>query len=133
MALGALFLVVLSAFLHAAWNAAAKGSGAPAPFVFLADLTALIVLVPAFFFFDLSDLTPEVWVMVLLTGAIHGGIFITYVLALLLAQIVVRWNIIWSVLGVAAAFVPFANFFLDRKFKKMQKEREEAAGIQVIS
>lgn len=67
------------------------------------------------------------------TGAIHGGIFITYVLALLLAQIVVRWNIIWSVLGVAAAFVPFANFFLDRKFKKMQKEREEAAGIQVVS
>jgi hypothetical protein len=47
MALGALFLVVLSAFLHAAWNAAAKGSGAPAAFVFLADLTALVVLMPS--------------------------------------------------------------------------------------
>ena len=65
MALGALFLVVLSAFLHAAWNAAAKGSGAPAPFVFLADLAALVVLIPAFFFFRLADLTPEVWLMVL--------------------------------------------------------------------
>ncbi len=72
MALGALFLVVLSAFLHAAWNAAAKGSGAPAAFVFLADLAALVILIPAFFFFSLADLTPEVWLMVLLTGAIHG-------------------------------------------------------------
>jgi len=66
-------------------------------------------------------------------GAIHGGIFVTYVLALVPAQIVVRWNIIWSLLGIAAAFVPFANFFLDRKFKTMQKEREESAGIQVVS
>ncbi len=53
MALGALFLVVLSAFLHAAWNAAAKGSGAPAPFIFLADLAgardpaAGVLLLPA--------------------------------------------------------------------------------------
>ncbi|MFC7366276.1 MULTISPECIES: DUF3817 domain-containing protein [Bhargavaea] len=68
-----------------------------------------------------------------IVGAIHGGIFVTYLLALLLAQIVVRWNIIWSVLGIAAAFVPFANFVLDRKFKKMQKEREEETGIQVVS
>lgn len=68
-----------------------------------------------------------------IVGAIHGGIFVTYVLALLLAQIVVRWNIIWSVLGVAAAFVPFANFFLDRKFKKMQKECEAEGRVQVVS
>jgi drug/metabolite transporter (DMT)-like permease len=72
MALGALFLVVLSAFLHAAWNAAAKGSGAPAPFVFLADLAGLVLLLPTFLFFRLADLTPEVWLMVLATGAIHG-------------------------------------------------------------
>jgi len=68
----ALALVLLSAFLHAAWNAAAKHSGSPAAFVFLVDLAALVVLLPAFAFFELSELTPEVWWMVLATGAIHG-------------------------------------------------------------
>ena len=61
---------------------------------------------------------------VTITGSIHGGNFLTYVLSIILAQMIVRWNIIWSVCGIAAAFIPFANFILDRKFKKMQLDRE---------
>ncbi|HEX2465084.1 MAG TPA: DMT family transporter [Thermoanaerobaculia bacterium] len=103
MALGALFLVVLSAFLHAAWNAAAKGSGAPAAFVFLADLTALVVLMPAFFFFRLADLTPEVWLMVVATGAIHG----VYAWSLTRAYEKGDLTLVYPISRSTPAFVPF--------------------------
>jgi drug/metabolite transporter (DMT)-like permease len=103
MALGALFLVVLSAFLHAAWNAAAKGSGAPAAFVFLADLTALVALMPAFFFFRLADLTPEVWLMVVATGAIHG----VYAWSLTRAYEKGDLTLVYPISRSTPAFVPF--------------------------
>jgi drug/metabolite transporter (DMT)-like permease len=103
MPLGALALVVLSAFLHAAWNVAAKGSGAPAAFVFLADLTALVVLVPAFLFFRLSDLTAEVWLMVLATGAIHG----VYAWSLTRAYESGDLTLVYPISRSTPAFVPF--------------------------
>jgi drug/metabolite transporter (DMT)-like permease len=103
MPLGALALVLLSAFLHAAWNVAAKGSGAPAQFVFLADLTALALLVPAFFFFRLSDLTPEVWWMVLATGAIHG----VYAWSLTRAYESGDLTLVYPISRSTPAFVPF--------------------------
>lgn len=72
MVVDSLALVLLSAFLHAVWNTAAKSSGSPAAFVFLVDLTALILLIPVFAFFRLSDISSAVWWMVLATGPIHG-------------------------------------------------------------
>jgi drug/metabolite transporter (DMT)-like permease len=103
MPLGALSLVLLSAFLHAAWNAAAKGSGAPAAFVFLADLTALVLLVPLFLFFRLRDLTPEVWLMVLATGAIHG----VYAWSLTRAYESGDLTLVYPISRSTPAFVPF--------------------------
>jgi drug/metabolite transporter (DMT)-like permease len=103
MPLGALALVLLSAFLHAAWNVAAKGSGAPAAFVFLADLAALLLLVPAFLFFRLSDLTAEVWLMVLATGAIHG----VYAWSLTRAYESGDLTLVYPISRSTPAFVPF--------------------------
>ena len=103
MAIGALFLVVLSAFLHASWNVAAKGSGAPAPFIFVSDLAGLAILLPVFLFFRLSDLTPEVWLMVLLTGIIHG----VYAWSLTLAYETGDLSLVYPISRSTPAFVPF--------------------------
>jgi drug/metabolite transporter (DMT)-like permease len=103
VAIGALFLVVLSAFLHAAWNVAAKGSGAPAPFIFVCDLAGLCVLLPVFLFFRLGDLTPEVWLMVLLTGLIHG----VYAWALTRAYETGDLSLVYPISRSTPAFVPF--------------------------
>jgi drug/metabolite transporter (DMT)-like permease len=102
MDIGALFLVVLSALLHAAWNIAAKGSGAPAAFVFLADLSALVVLLPAFLFFRLSDLGADVWLMVLATGAIHGA----YATSLTRAYECGDLTLVYPISRSTPAFVP---------------------------
>jgi uncharacterized membrane protein len=103
MPFGALALVLLSAFLHAAWNAAAKGSGAPAAFVFLADLAALVALTPLFLFFRLGDLTSEVWLMVLLTGVIHG----VYAWSLTRAYESGDLTLVYPISRSTPAFVPF--------------------------
>src|SRR5687768_3887390 len=103
MAIGALFLVVLSAFLHASWNVAAKGSGAPAPFIFVSDLAGLAILLPVFLFFRLSDLTAEVWLMVLLTGIIHG----VYAWSLTLAYETGDLSLVYPISRSTPAFVPF--------------------------
>jgi drug/metabolite transporter (DMT)-like permease len=102
MPIVALLLVVLSAFLHAAWNAAAKQSGAPAAFVFLADLTALVVLAPVFLYFRLSDLTAELWWLVLATGAIHG----VYAWALTRAYETGDLTLVYPISRSTPAFVP---------------------------
>jgi len=103
MTAGALALVLLSAFLHAAWNAAAKGSGDPAPFVFVADATALCLLVPVLFLFRWADLTPEVWLMVLATGAIHG----VYAWGLTRAYESGELTLVYPISRSTPAFVPF--------------------------
>ncbi|WP_159882043.1 DUF3817 domain-containing protein [Paenibacillus puerhi] len=59
-----------------------------------------------------------------IVGTIHGGIFAAYILCILYVTLKVRWNLIWSVLAAAAAFVPFANFFLDRKLVQLEQRYE---------
>ncbi len=55
---------------------------------------------------------------VTLVGSIHGGIFVVYLLAVLYAQIRVRWHIGWTLLSIAAAFIPAGNFVLERYLKR---------------
>ncbi|WP_429844731.1 MFS transporter [Brevibacillus sp. FIR094] len=57
---------------------------------------------------------------VTITGSIHGGIFCLYALAIFYSAIRVRWSLLWPAAAVLAAFVPFGNFYLDRKLKKAQ-------------
>ncbi|MFC4353903.1 MFS transporter [Chryseomicrobium palamuruense] len=55
-------------------------------------------------------------------GSIHGAIFIGYIVTIVIVQLTVRWNVYWSLLGIAAAFIPFANFLLDRAVKKREAQ-----------
>lgn len=58
-------------------------------------------------------------IFVTIFGGLHGFIFIVYVLSILYATVRVRWNILWSILAFAAAFVPLGNFIFDLKLKKL--------------
>lgn len=57
---------------------------------------------------------------VTVAGSLHGGIFLLYALAIVYAGLRVKWNILWSVAALIAAFVPFGNFVLDGKLKRAQ-------------
>lgn len=55
---------------------------------------------------------------VTIVGALHGGIFIAYLLSILYAQLRVQWNAGVSILAVLVAFIPLGNFAFDYFLKK---------------
>lgn len=57
---------------------------------------------------------------VTIVGSVHGFIFVSYVLVILYVQIRLKWNIIWSLLALVVAFIPFGNFIYDWQLKKME-------------
>lgn len=57
---------------------------------------------------------------VTIVGSVHGVIVVLYALAILYAQIRVQWNVIWSLLSLLMAFIPFGNFVFDRILKRRQ-------------
>lgn len=61
-------------------------------------------------------------IFVTIFGGLHGFIFVLYVLSILYTTIRVRWNILWSIVAFAAAFVPLGNFIFDIKLKKLATE-----------
>jgi integral membrane protein len=61
-------------------------------------------------------------IFVTIIGGLHGFIFTLYVLSILYTTIRVRWNIVWSIIAFAAAFVPLGNFIFDIKLKKLATE-----------
>jgi drug/metabolite transporter (DMT)-like permease len=63
----------------------------------------LIVLLPTFFFFRLADVGSEVWLMVLLTGAVHG----VYAWALTNAYQRGDLTLVYPISRSTPAFVPF--------------------------
>jgi integral membrane protein len=67
---------------------------------------------------------------VTIVGTIHGYIVILYMLAILYAQLRLQWSALWSLLCLAAAFVPFAWFALDRAIKR-RADRFEVKPIPV--
>jgi len=57
---------------------------------------------------------------VAIVGSLHGGIFVAYCLAIAYAAIRLQWNILWSIIALFVAFIPFGNFILDRKLKSVE-------------
>ncbi|QJC53695.1 DUF3817 domain-containing protein [Paenibacillus albicereus] len=55
---------------------------------------------------------------VTIVGAAHGGLFVLYMIALLLATISARWKLGRVVLAVLLSFVPFGTFWLDARIKR---------------
>jgi len=65
---------------------------------------------------------------VTLAGSVHGGIFVAYAAAVMHAQIRLQWHVVWTLWSIAAAFLPFANFILERALKR----REASFGVKPI-
>lgn len=55
---------------------------------------------------------------VAIVGALHGGLFVLYMLALLHATIQARWKLTRVAIAVVASFVPFATFWLDAQIRR---------------
>lgn len=66
---------------------------------------------------------PEV---VTIVGWLHGGLFILYVLAVLLAIKPMRWGVNSVLIALVASLIPLGTFVLDRSLKT--REAEIAAG-----
>lgn len=60
---------------------------------------------------------PEV---VTVVGSLHGGLFCLYLLIIGYVTIAIRWDWKWVVVAFLAAFVPFGNYILDGRLKKLQ-------------
>ena len=91
----------------------------------LIDGTSLLVLfcvaMPLKYFADMP-------MAVTIVGTIHGYIVIFYLLAILYAQLRLQWHVGWSLLCLAAAFVPLAWFAVDRAISR-RRDRFEVKPI----
>ena len=59
-----------------------------------------------------------------IVGSLHGIIFVGYAAAIIYAAIRIQWSVLWSLAAFLAAFIPFGNFILDMKLKKVQASYE---------
>ena len=55
-----------------------------------------------------------------IVGALHGLLFVLYILALAHVTLKNRWSIIRVIGAFIASLLPFGNFVLDAKLKKEQ-------------
>jgi integral membrane protein len=84
-------------------------------------LVLLGVAMPLKYFADMP-------MAVTIVGTIHGYIVIAYLLAILYAQLRLQWHAGWSLLCLAAAFVPLAWFAVDRAISR-RRDRFEVKPI----
>jgi len=91
-----LVLVLVSAFLHAAWSASIKGSASPLAF----NVTQTAVSVPlctlGLLSFDLADLSARLWLCLLATSVAHGLYFYWLSRALEHADLTLAYPIVRS-------------------------------------
>lgn len=52
---------------------------------------------------------------VTITGALHGGLFVLYILAVGYMMIAFKWSFVKGLLAVIASVVPFGPFIFDKK------------------
>ena len=75
MTIAALLLVLASAFLHAAWSVAIKGSRDPLTFTLLQLVTPIAMLAALLPWLDFSEIPPTAWKLLAATSFAHGGYF----------------------------------------------------------
>ena len=97
-------LILCSGFLHASWNAAAKGSGTPTGFLLAIDLVSLALFVPILLVgFRPSEVPREVWGLVLVSGFVPA--FYAYWLSRAYAH--TELSIAYPIVRSTPALVPF--------------------------
>lgn len=67
-----LSIVLLSAFLHALWNTATKGSRDPVAYLLTLQVISCVALAPLLWLCDLGEVPASVWGLVAATGVVHG-------------------------------------------------------------
>lgn len=77
-------------------------------------LVLLFIAMPMKYWFDIPE-------AVSIVGSIHGALFVTYCLIIAYVTLKIRWKLIWPILSVIVAFIPFGNFVLDRKLHDLEK------------
>ena len=58
---------------------------------------------------------------VLVTGWIHGALFILYITALLYVWRAKRWPLLRVAIGFGASLIPFGTFITDKKLREEEK------------
>ncbi|GGA46507.1 DUF3817 domain-containing protein [Psychrobacillus lasiicapitis] len=86
-------------------------------FMGLLDGSSLVILLfiamPLKYWFDIPK-------AVTVFGTLHGYIFLVYLIAIVYAQFAVRWPFRFTIGAIISAFIPFGNFVLDSRLKKLQ-------------
>ncbi|MDQ6421613.1 DUF3817 domain-containing protein [Paenibacillus sp. LHD-117] len=77
-------------------------------------LVLLLIAMPLKYWADIPE-------PVAVVGALHGGLFVLYILAAIWAAIQHRWSIVKLGLACVASVLPFGPFVLDRKLLKNEK------------
>lgn len=55
---------------------------------------------------------------VTIVGALHGVLFIIYILVVLYTTNKIRWSFKWFAASIMVAFIPFGNIVLDSRLQK---------------
>ena len=76
-------------------------------------LILLFIAMPLKYFMDMPGAVSVV-------GIIHGVLFTIYCVAIIYATFAVRWPFRFIIGAFASAFIPFGNFILDSRLKKME-------------
>lgn len=73
-------------------------------------LILLLIAMPLKYFLDYP-------LAVTIVGAIHGVLFVAFVIMVALVFFTKRWSFFWAVWAVFLAFIPFGTFYLDKQLK----------------
>ncbi|PGT81882.1 DUF3817 domain-containing protein [Bacillus sp. AFS040349] len=73
-------------------------------------LVLLLIAMPLKYFLDFPF-------AVSLVGAVHGFLFIAYLLMVAIVKFRKKWSILWALWAVLLAFIPFGTFYLDKQLQ----------------
>lgn len=59
---------------------------------------------------------------VTIAGTIHGFLFLVYCIAIILAVFFIKWPIRYTFGAFLVAFVPFGNFWLESRLKRLKMD-----------
>lgn len=88
-------------------------------------LVLLLIAMPLKYYFGLP-------MTVKIVGWLHGILFITYIVAVLLAVKAMQWNWFSVLVALAASLIPIGTFVLDRAWKRREAElslKSQSAGV----
>ncbi len=102
MSVLALGWIILSAFLHALWNTATKGSRSPMAFLLALEILTVIVGLPLLLWIDLGALPARFWQLAAATSVAHG----LYAYCLTRAYTDGDLSLVYPISRSSPAFVP---------------------------